>query len=159
MVNAHRLWLSLTYLADILICSTALGRTTDCKHQVRSLSWPLCTGQSWHQRKKLQMKTKRLPYISHQEWGLHRTYTNEASSECFFPLSSGEKELKHPQDEVKHMLQCVQSCGFRWSQQKESQIARYCRQGYRTTELKCVVNKGVTRAELVILSEGTRKQG
>lgn len=157
MVNAHRLWLSLTYLADTLI--TTLGRTTDCKHQVSALAWPLCTRQSWHQRKKLQMKTKRLPYIPHQEWGLHRTYANSASSEGFFPLCSKEKELKHPQDEVKQMLQCVQSRGFKWSQQKDSQIARYCRQGYRTTELKCVVNMRVTSAELVILSEGTRKQG
>lgn len=159
MVNAHRLWLSLTYLADTLIYSTTLGRTTDCKHQVSALAWPLCTRQLWHQRKKLQMKTKRLPYIPHQEWGLQRTYANSASSEGFFPLHSKETELKHPQDEVKHMLQCVESCGFKWSQQKDSQIARYCRQGYRTTELKCVVNMRVTRAELVILSEGTRKQG
>lgn len=106
-------------------------------------------------------KTKRPPYIPHQEWVLHRTYANSASG-CFFLLSSGE-ELKHHQSTVR-MRQSICYNVFNYLalgevNKRDSQIARYCRQGCRTTELKCVVNKWATWAELVILSEGAGKQG
>lgn len=117
----------------------------------------MCTGESWHQRKKLQMK--RPPYIPHQECVLHRTYASISFLGGFFPLSSRKKELMHPQEDAKNMLYNVfNHLALGGVNKRDSWIARYCRQGGKTTELKCVVKKRASWAEMVILSVRAGKQ-